>query len=341
MAEKAGADPDTLARALDQPRQIGHHQLIVMYPHDSELRFQGRERVVGDLRPRVRDRRQKRRFTGIGHPDQTDIRDQLQTQPDPGLFSRPARIGAARRPVGRAFVVRVAEPTIAAAQKNDALARACEVDQDLPVLLVHDLGPDRYRQHQLAAVGAALFAPRPAPPVRRPEVLAIAVVDQGVEIIRRDKDDVAALAAIAAVRAAELDEFFAAKARRTRPPGAALQIDFALIEKLHRIGHKNRNGRAVPLGPRQLFGKRLFSGFGSIWQSRRDHRDVVAPGEAPVKANRPVHDREQGMVSADADKWARVELGAALANDDVARNNRLAAEFLDAKPPAAAIAAIA
>src|SRR4051794_16276377 len=47
------------------------------------------------------------------------------------------------------------------------------------------------------------------------------------------------------------------------------------------------------------------------------------------------------MVAAHADPVARVELGAALADDDVARDHDLAAEFLDAEPPASAIAAVA
>src|SRR5438128_1622750 len=55
MAEKAGADPGPLARPRDQSGQVGYHELLVMQPHDAELRLQGGERVVGDLGPGVRD----------------------------------------------------------------------------------------------------------------------------------------------------------------------------------------------------------------------------------------------------------------------------------------------
>jgi hypothetical protein len=41
--------------------------------------------------------------------------------------------------------------------------------------------------------------------------------------------------------------------------------------------------------------------------------------------------REQGVVLADADVFARVEFGAALANDDVAGEDELAAVALDAR----------
>ena len=54
--------------------------------------------------------------------------------------------------------------------------------------------------------------------------------------IGRDKDDVAAFAAIAAIRPAELDELLAAKAHRAAPAVAALQVNLTLIEKLHFTG---------------------------------------------------------------------------------------------------------
>ena len=48
------------------------------------------------------------------------------------------------------------------------------------------------------------------------EVLAVAEVDQGVEVVDRLEHDVAAAAAVAAVGAAELDELLAPEARRRR-----------------------------------------------------------------------------------------------------------------------------
>ena len=64
-------------------------------------------------------------------------------------------------------------------------------------------------------------------------MLPISIIDQSVEVLGRDKDDVAALAAIPAVRPAELDELFAAKAHRAPPAVTALQVNLALIEELH------------------------------------------------------------------------------------------------------------
>src|SRR4051812_2679416 len=50
---------------------------------------------------------------------------------------------------------------------------------------------------------------------------------------------------------------------------------------------------------------------------------------------------EDRVVAAHADIGAGMELGAALAHDDVAGQNDLAAEFLDAKPLTRAVAAVA
>ena len=52
-------------------------------------------------------------------------------------------------------------------------------------------------------------------------------------------------------------------------------------------------------------------------------------------------EREQGVVAADADAVTGVELGAALADDDVAGYDPLAAELLDAEPLPGTVAAVA
>src|ERR1700756_2627303 len=94
----------------------------------------------------------------------------------------PAGIGAARRAIGRTLVVRVAEAAIAAPEEDAPLARPGEISEDCPVLCIHDLGPDRDAQDEILAVGAGPFAPGARPAGRCPEMLAIAVVDQGIEI---------------------------------------------------------------------------------------------------------------------------------------------------------------
>src|SRR5271166_2747401 len=290
MTEKPGANSRTFAGTLDQPREVGQHEFLVMQPYDAELRLQGRERVVGDLGSGVRDRGEEGRLAGIGQADKPDIGDQLQAQPDPCLMAGPAGIGAPRRAVGRALVMRVAETAIAAPQEDPPLAGAGEIGEHHPVLGIHDLGPDRDAQDEIIAPGAGALAPGTRPTDRCPEMLAIAVVDQGVEIVRRGKDDVAAFAAIATVGAAELDELLAAKARGPAPAVTALQVDLALVEELHGASQRP-DGRP----PRWLLGRLRRS-----LRARRHDRNVCAPGPAGVELDRTTRCREDRVVAADA-----------------------------------------
>ena len=65
------------------------------------------------------------------------------------------------------------------------------------------------------------------------EVLVVAIVDQGVEAVHRLDPDIAALAAVAAVGAAVLDEFFPAKRHSAAAAVSGADIDLALVEKFH------------------------------------------------------------------------------------------------------------
>src|SRR6185312_1478544 len=254
----------------------------------------------------------------------------------PGFFSRPARAEAARRLVRRGLVVEVAEPAIAAREQYDTLARTGQIGEHDLLAVIEDFGADRHAQHQLLAVCAGTLAAGAAAPVLGAEMLPVAIVDEGVEIVLGDDDDVSALAAVAAVRAAELDELLAAKAHRAAPAIAALQVDFALVEKFHRFGaNRKRGARAAPLWSFRLGKRRLFGGF-----RQRQDRDEGAAANPAVELDRPLLKREQRVVAADADPVAGMKLGAALAHDDVAGHDDLAAELLDAEAPPAAVAAI-
>src|SRR6516165_3594606 len=104
----------------------------------------------------------------------------------------------ARRTVGRTLEMGVAEATLAAARDHRALSHVGEVgEQDLAVLLV-DLRAGRHLQHDIGAARA-----------------------------------VAVLAAVAAVRAAELDEFLAPERHAAVPAVAGADIHLGFIEEFH------------------------------------------------------------------------------------------------------------
>src|SRR5262249_37637948 len=126
----------------------------------------------------------------------------------------------------------------------------CQIGEQRRLVVGEDLRAGRDRQHEVAAAGAGARLPGAAAAILGAEMLPVAVVDQRVEVVLRGKDNVAASAAVAAVGAAELDEFLAREARRTGSAVTALQVDLALVEKFHRlIVHETKkgSGRAAPL----------------------------------------------------------------------------------------------
>ena len=64
-------------------------------------------------------------------------------------------------------------------------------------------------------------------------MLGVAEVDQGIEARHCLEDDVAALAAVAAVGPAELDELLAPEADRARAAGAGADENLRLVEEMH------------------------------------------------------------------------------------------------------------
>ena len=75
---------------------VGRRSSLVAEVHDAEVRLERRERVVGDLRRRGGDRGEQRRLAGVRQPDQADVGDQPELEPDPALLAR-------ARPSGRAW----------------------------------------------------------------------------------------------------------------------------------------------------------------------------------------------------------------------------------------------
>ena len=90
----------------------------------------------------------------------------------------------------------------------------------------------------------------------RPEMLRVAEVDQRVEVGDCLEDDVPALAASAAIRAAELDEPLPPERDNAVPAIAGADIDLCLVEELHASGSRNetraglhRPSRAITAAP--------------------------------------------------------------------------------------------
>ena len=77
-------------------------------------------------------------------------------------------------------------------------------------------------------------------------MLGVAEVYEGVQVFRGFEDDVAAAAAIAAIRAAEFDMLFAAKGDDTIAAVTRANVDFGLVKKFHFLVGQELGADPVP-----------------------------------------------------------------------------------------------
>src|SRR5690606_8045643 len=105
----------------------------------------------------------------------------------------------------------------------------------LAILLEH-LGAHRHLEDRIFALGAMAVLAHAMMAGLRLEMLLVAVVDQRVEAIDAADDDIAPASAIAAIGAAELDEFLAQERHRAGTAIAGTDIDLGLIEEFHGSG---------------------------------------------------------------------------------------------------------
>src|SRR5665811_1824531 len=79
------------SRPLDEARDIRHDNGLTRRTadlHHTEVRLQCRERVVRNLRFGPRGTGEQCGLSGIWQPNQADIGDQAQLEPEPAFFAR-------------------------------------------------------------------------------------------------------------------------------------------------------------------------------------------------------------------------------------------------------------
>ena len=233
VAEEARAQPRPLVGALDQPRDIGQHEVARRRAHHAEVGVERREGVVGDLGLGRAHGRQEGGLAGIGETDDAGVGDQLEPEPDGHLLARLAGVGAARRLIGRGLEMRIAEAAVAAPGDARALAGLDQLRQHRLLVLGQHLGAGGQLDHQVLPGRAGAVLAHAAATALGLEMLAEAIVDQRVEVGDARNPHVAALAAVAAVGPAELDEFLAPEGDAAVAAVAGAHIDLGLVEELH------------------------------------------------------------------------------------------------------------
>ena len=233
------AEAHALARALDQPGYVGDRQLArgVRRVDGSEHRRQRRERIVGDLRPRIGDPREQRRLARVRQARHRGVREQLQAQLDVELLAGQARLCEARRlPRGgrEALVPASAGP---AAGERDARARPHEIDEQ-PVLAV-GLRADRDAQLDVGAVRAVLERAGAVAATTGLERAAALELREIAPIRIREQRHVAALAAVAPVRPALGNVLLAAEAQAAVAAATRLHVDAGAVVE-HAVPSRRR-----------------------------------------------------------------------------------------------------
>src|SRR5690606_38513876 len=149
------------------------------------------------------------------------------------LLARGARCGLTRRAVGRALEVHVAQPALAPARHQQALAVDGQVaDHLVGVEVAHHGAGGHGDDHVLAPLAVHL----PAHAVLAalgPEHLLVAEIDQGVEVLVGHQPDAAAVATVAAIRPAERDELLAPEPHAAVAATAGDHGDFSFVDEFH------------------------------------------------------------------------------------------------------------
>src|SRR5438309_6854367 len=223
---------------------------------DAELRAEGREGIVANLGAGVADGIEQGRLAGVRQTEEAHVGEQLEAQPHPHLLAVLARLVLARGAIGGGFVAGVATPAHAALQEGDALPDLCQVCKQAPFFVVgEDLGSDRHLDDKVVAAGAGPVRPGTALTARSTEMLRVAEVDQRIETGHRLEHDIAALAAVAAVRPAELDELLAAETDGAGAARAGADEDLGLVEEVH-CAAVTPCGRGAKAWPQRLASNR-------------------------------------------------------------------------------------
>src|SRR5699024_8689566 len=236
-----------LARAGDEPRDVGDRVAGLARGDDAEVGHERREGVVGDLRAGGREHRDERGLAGAREADEGDVRERLQLQLDveelAGLAEQ-REAGRLAPPAGQGLV---AEAAAAPLRQDHGGAGADEVGEHLP----GGVGDDRAARDGEApvlAAGAVALVAGARRPVARPPVRAAVVLEEGRHLRVDDEDDVTAVAAVAAVRAAERLELLPAHGRDAMTALAALHVE---NDPVHEGRHDLTSSLPIRMGRRR------------------------------------------------------------------------------------------
>ena len=186
--------------------------------------------VVCNLGARLRHNGKKRRLADIREADEADVGQQLQLEHDIVLLALKARFGKTGRLTGRRCEVLVA-PAASAALAEDEIGGVGHILDELVRFRVAHDGAARHADREILALLAELARALTVHAVVGDVFALVAKVHQRGHVVVDNEDDVAAVAAVAAVGAARGDVLFAVERHRAIAALARAAEDARLINK--------------------------------------------------------------------------------------------------------------
>ena len=233
VAEELVAEAATLAGALDQAGDVGDDELrAVTEADDAEVRLERGERVVGDLRLGRRDHADQRALADVREPDEGDVGHQLQLELEPALLTVLALLGEARSPPLVGQEPGVAAPAAAAGGGQPPIAVSQQLGQQLPGVEVLDDGALRHGDLQVLATPTVEVLALAVDAVAGASMWVVAEGEQRGDVVVGDEPDVAALAAVTAVRPAEGLGPLAPERHAACSPIASAHVELGLVDEL-------------------------------------------------------------------------------------------------------------
>ncbi len=200
------AETVALARSLDQARDVGDDELgVVVDAHHTEVRLERRERIVGDLRLRCRDHADERRLADVREPDERDVGHQAEFEPQPALLTVLALLGEARCATLVRQELGVAAAAAAACSGEPPVAVVDEFGEQFTGVQVEHDGAHRHVDLERLTAAAVQVLALAVDAVVGAAVRVVTEREQRRHVVVGDQPDVAAVAAVAAVRAAHRD----------------------------------------------------------------------------------------------------------------------------------------
>jgi hypothetical protein len=247
VAQELVAEPRAFGGALDEPRDVRDHEARVAFDaHHAERRVERRERIVGHLRARARDRADEGGFAGVRQAEQPDVGQHAQLERELAALAGLAARELAWRAVGARLEMQVAEAALAALGEQRALAVRGEVGEQHAVL-VADQRADRHAQLDIRAAAPVLVGAAPDVAVGGAMDAREAVVDQRIDVAVGHRPDAAAAPAVAARGAAARHELLAPERGAAVAALAGVHLDFRFVDEFHLAGG-NKKALSTPIG---------------------------------------------------------------------------------------------